>query len=347
MKIKVTIFLAVAAGVLSPAAYACGKNHYRDGFGLCIPRAERLPDIIIDTTQSVLQSIEQAVREAMIAGPGEALTVYIRESRNSAIGTAQPIPPHIRTQLQGFVAESTLDRVRYKVGDNGLINLGGVTVRYGDASAITLDELVVFADQSGAEDLALWVHELYHVEQFAGWGVRDFAIKYVRDHGAIERPAYARANEYLSWASRTLDPSRPIGRGSDTPIGRSGAGVSAPAGGYDAPTVALSPSMLLGTWNLTWHDSGGQFHSAKATFINGVRGLTAYLNVQSKWGEAVEQSDVFIQGNRLFLDNTVVLSYNGSGSYAADAFTLDLVGGRFVGQTVDARGSGGRANMAR
>ena len=55
----------------------------------------------------------------------------------------------------------------------------------------TLDT-ITFVDAWDAENnIALWGHEMKHVEQFRAWGVYGFARAYVRDHLAVEHQAEA------------------------------------------------------------------------------------------------------------------------------------------------------------
>jgi hypothetical protein len=38
------------------------------------------------------------------------------------------------------------------------------------------------------------------VDQYRDWGVHDFAIRYARDYGAVEAPAYSKGDGYSTWA---------------------------------------------------------------------------------------------------------------------------------------------------
>jgi hypothetical protein len=57
---------------------------------------------------------------------------------------------------------------------------------------VALNNVIVFrfADDA-ATNPVLWSHELKHIQQFAEWGVRDFAIRYLRDWNSVEAEAYA------------------------------------------------------------------------------------------------------------------------------------------------------------
>ena len=137
------------------------------------------------------------------------LEQWLVASRNSAIGTAQPIPANVRAALTGYIEPDILNRVRYKVGDSGILNLAGLTIAYGDkltgnqAAAVALIDLVVFRHASdAASNLSLWAHELEHIKQFRDWGVGDFAKRYARDSNAVERQAEAVGDNYGNWRAQ-------------------------------------------------------------------------------------------------------------------------------------------------
>ena len=112
-----------------------------------------------------------------------------------------PIPPNIRQQLTGYASEDSMNRVTYKAGDSGAINLAHLLEQGGLASAVTLIDVVVFRGPSEANDLSIWAHELTYVDQYRDWGVNSFAVQYVRNWHGVEDPAYAKGNGYSSWAA--------------------------------------------------------------------------------------------------------------------------------------------------
>ncbi|MDT4875752.1 hypothetical protein FQZ97_1111450 [compost metagenome] len=60
-----------------------------------------------------------------------------------------------------------------------------------DVKAVTLVDVILFRDREGAlHDVALWAHELKHVQQFREWGVEGFAARYAEDPDSVEAPAY-------------------------------------------------------------------------------------------------------------------------------------------------------------
>jgi hypothetical protein len=128
----------------------------------------------------------------------------LRQSRDSARGGAtEALPAAIRGQVRGFYDDELLDSVRFKTGDNDLLNLANLSIRFGDAAAVTLVDTIVFADAAQARsNVLLWVHELWHVKQFRDWGVRDFSLRYLQDSAAVEAEAYAAQDNFTKWRAR-------------------------------------------------------------------------------------------------------------------------------------------------
>lgn len=104
----------------------------------------------------------------------------------------QPIPPHIRKALLAWYPADLLDSVEYRVGVVEEATVQSLAMRYSDATAVTAIDTIIFHDASDAQNnVALWGHEMKHVEQFRRWGLMDFARRYVRDHEGVEAEAYA------------------------------------------------------------------------------------------------------------------------------------------------------------
>ena len=149
-----------------------------------------------------LPVVGPALNEAKAQAAGSALEQWIIASHNSAQAGAMPIPYQIRQQLTGYASEDSMNRVRYKIGDNGFLNLAHVTEQGGFASAVTLIDVVIFRGPTEANDPSIWAHELTHVDQYQAWGVHSFAIQYARDYNGVENPAYGRGNGYWAWAQQ-------------------------------------------------------------------------------------------------------------------------------------------------
>ena len=151
---------------------------------VCLDSCICLPDL-----GQVLGPLSDDVYQ--VAAP--ALALWLTQARADAASTgSQPIPPHIREQLLRWYAPGVLDTARYKVSDNGQFNAATAMLQNPDVGAVTLIDIILFRDTETAEqNIALWAHELKHVQQYQEWGVEGFAQRYTQDFNAVEAPAYA------------------------------------------------------------------------------------------------------------------------------------------------------------
>ncbi len=117
---------------------------------------------------------------------------WIVQSRNTAAaGDTRTIPLNIRAQLEPYYDIQVLDSARYKIGDDVELNAAHTMLQNPDVNAVTLIDIIVFRSPDDAlNNVALWAHELKHVQQYLQWGVREFATRYTRDYTAVEAPAY-------------------------------------------------------------------------------------------------------------------------------------------------------------
>jgi hypothetical protein len=131
-------------------------------------------------------AIDPAVR-ALLA---PAVTGWITSTRDLAIerGVTE-IPRDIRALLSDSVPAEILDRVRWRV-DDSMVSLQQSLFRMAYTSAVTLDDVVLFATEDDAADPALWAHEIYHVMQYSDWGVEGFVGRYLADFEAVEQEAW-------------------------------------------------------------------------------------------------------------------------------------------------------------
>lgn len=67
---------------------------------------------------------------------------------------------------------------------------------------MTLIDTVVFRHPDYVSNLALWAHELHHVEQYQAWGVDGFAARYAFSWPQVEAEARDRADEFSVWRER-------------------------------------------------------------------------------------------------------------------------------------------------
>ena len=120
------------------------------------------------------------------------LQLWLEKShRTAAAGALQRIPLDIRAQLEPYYSLQVLDSVRFKVGDDAELNAANTMLQNPDVNAVTMLDIIVFRHEADAQNnVALWAHELKHVEQYQQWGAAEFALRYVRDYTQVEAPAY-------------------------------------------------------------------------------------------------------------------------------------------------------------
>lgn len=121
------------------------------------------------------------------------LETWIRQSRDQlALQESLPIPLNIRSQLEPYYDLMVLETARYRVGDTIALSASNALLRNPDVVAVTLIDIIVFRNEADAQDnLALWAHELKHVEQYLEWGVGEFARRYIHDYRSVEQPGYS------------------------------------------------------------------------------------------------------------------------------------------------------------
>ena len=185
----------LALSLLTSPVMACGGVldvvcNLQHG-GMSPENLGRQGKIIVDqggtTAQKAVQDVANALNELqanLLTGP--ILEQAIRASRDTAINGSAPIPDSIRRDLTGYASEESMNQVRFKIGDNGFVNLARLLEQGGAANAVTLIDVVVFRDQGGAADPSLWAHELTHVDQYRNWGVNSFAVHYSRNANSVE-----------------------------------------------------------------------------------------------------------------------------------------------------------------
>jgi Domain of unknown function (DUF4157) len=159
--------------------------------GVCLPN---LP------VHNPLDDGRGVLTEPAIAVAGAQLSTWITASRNSAISGAQPLTADMRDATAGFIPDYVLNRARFEIGDNGVLNTANVIMQNEpNVSAVTLDDVIVFRSWDVAHDITVLVHELTHVKQYTDWGVNNFATSYVRNWHSVEDPAYATRDQYWRW----------------------------------------------------------------------------------------------------------------------------------------------------
>jgi hypothetical protein len=211
-------WLILLISTAASPALACPNDQYEScflGACACFPK---IGGAVGKAGEDIKHGVNQVLTQTWAQSAGAALEQALIASRNTAVGTSQPIPPEIRAALQGFIDDDVLNRVRFKVGDNGLLNVANLTLTYGDSftggagvAAVTLIDVIVFHNESDANSYpGLWAHELTHVKQFRDWGTHDFAIRYARNSSGVENEAIGVANNYAAWrAARAAPPPQP------------------------------------------------------------------------------------------------------------------------------------------
>lgn len=147
------------------------------------------------------EGASHVVNEALVQATAPILQEAIARSRDDALNNGvMPIPVDIMNNLRGYIPDRILNVARYRVQGGGDFSLQVNSIRYGEAQAITLDYVIIFKNQNDAlYNPTLWAHELTHVQQYQDWGIKDFAIRYVRNYRDVESPAYEQETRYVAW----------------------------------------------------------------------------------------------------------------------------------------------------
>lgn len=158
-----------------------------------------------DGTQAAPQS------NSLLTAATPLLVRWIASSRDAALAQGvERIPKSIRASLEGYVPDSTLERVRWRAGGGGDFSLQQNAFFFRDAEAVTLDYVIVFANENEARnDPKLWAHELRHVMQFEEWGIEGFATRYLADSAAVEDVASEYRWQFMKLRGLVPAPSIP------------------------------------------------------------------------------------------------------------------------------------------
>jgi hypothetical protein len=174
--------LALAAAAVLATSASAQESQARRGVlsnaasGLVVSTAQYGANIISSTLESAL-----------------------KRSRDAARTDSHPIPDEVREALTPFFPSELLASVRYSIGDTSPGGVAGFAIRNGNAAAVTLIDTVVFSADSHVRNIALWAHELHHVEQYRDWGVSGFASRYAFNWQDVEAEATRRAHSFIDW----------------------------------------------------------------------------------------------------------------------------------------------------
>ena len=160
--------------------------------------------------QRVTAQLETQLDDTMAQALAPFLVSWIEAARDAAKAAGvEPIPPPIRAALAGYVPDEVLARVRWRVGDADFALPPGA-IRLAHVFAVTLDDVVIFQEQSTAlEDPKLWAHELKHVMQYADWGIDEFARRVLKDYSAVENEAAEFRWQFMKQAGLIPPPAAP------------------------------------------------------------------------------------------------------------------------------------------
>ncbi len=175
MRLRIFVFLFIALGAAVLAQEVAHESPSPAGLG------DRLAELL----RQGIDTADPAVGEAL----APVLAAWIAQSRDAAIarGVAE-MPVEIRAAFEQFIPARILDTVRWRVdGDTGV--LGRIVFQPGAIRAVTLDNVIVFANAGEAANIKLWAHELHHVTQYSRWGVAGFAERFIVDRRMIEHEA--------------------------------------------------------------------------------------------------------------------------------------------------------------
>jgi hypothetical protein len=155
---------------------------------------------------------QPTIAPGLLGYASSALARMIDDARQQAIANGvRPVPALVYRSLLGYFPADLLRKCRFAAGGSPALTLPALAFSYGDATAITLGDVVLFKSERVAQDnLKVWAHELTHVMQYQRWGVEGFAERYVRDSASVEREAIDNASRFIAWLpKRGLGPEAP------------------------------------------------------------------------------------------------------------------------------------------
>jgi hypothetical protein len=176
-----TGFLCLGADVVRPGR--CPVFESVQSYGAEAGNRSEVPLL----SQDIFDGLPGAVTDMAV----DTLAEAIRYSRERASATAKPIPERIKRALSPYFDPVILDKVRYTTdwGASERLTLYRLIMANENVQAVTLNDIIVFREQRGVEDVFLWSHELKHVEQYDRWGVRRFSANYLMDYQRVEQEA--------------------------------------------------------------------------------------------------------------------------------------------------------------
>jgi len=175
---------ASAARILPAPASSAGQDAYATAYAY-----------LADVSRSFITTQTQVSANVI----SETFAAALQRSRDLVRETSQPIPEAVRQGLTPFYPAELLKDVRFAIGDTSQAGLAGFAIRNGNAAAVTLIDTIVFKDESFLSNLALWAHEMHHIQQYQDWGLSGFAARYAFGWNDVEAEADRRARSFVSW----------------------------------------------------------------------------------------------------------------------------------------------------
>jgi hypothetical protein len=134
------------------------------------PHPEDIPKAIQNLPRDVINALNPA---------GNNLAFLIRQANAQASGSTIQMPADIRQTLTPFFPPQVLDRARFTTRQRAGISIATAALEVdGNINAITVDDIIVFANDNDATNPVLWAHELVHVGQCENMGIDGFAAMY-------------------------------------------------------------------------------------------------------------------------------------------------------------------------
>jgi hypothetical protein len=152
-------------------------------------------DMLVDFTHNFM-TVQAETGSNILS---ETLAAALQRSRDTVRPRSLPMPEEVKKGLIPFYPAELLENVRYAIGDPSQTGLAGFAIRNGNAAAVTLIDTVVFKNEDYVGSLALWAHEIHHVQQYKEWGVSGFASHYAFGWKDVEAEASARAKAFVAW----------------------------------------------------------------------------------------------------------------------------------------------------
>jgi hypothetical protein len=148
---------------------------------------------------------EQIVRQATASKPadlkqigGVPLAAALEHARDFYSGKAQPIPNEVKALLVRNFSPELLNWAQFAIDQFGgtvpaVINQ--FQEMLGNTHAVTVDNIVVFSQNPGLENIWFWAHELQHAEQYRALGISGFAAEYTSNYQRLEDEANKKADQ--------------------------------------------------------------------------------------------------------------------------------------------------------